>query len=615
MQTICVIVPSPTARAALAAGLRQEFAVLEGDTLSQGIVGTGAGLVVVAAEALSRDRLEEAPFASLPFLILGDFPWPGNGRRTAPVGILGRDATVAEVVEHARTILNRSSDVGSTAPPPDQGPPFVPAGTVDRVRRLAAAHRILLPVLFAGESGTGKRSAARTLHAAAGLGSLVRLTPLTAGAFFEADAAAALAPSQGPVTLLADGVERLPGTAQAALVDCLAVGSLQPVGVSRPFWLLATTTADLVALAEIGGFDAALAAGLSALVIVLPPLRSRPHDIEPIAGAVLSELGRAVGRSFALAPGALERLRRHRWPGNVAELLAVLRRSALLAGTDVIREHELSFSADAEIGGAAPGHGHQDGDGDASLATAAPGPEPAVSPEPAVGPAPAPEPSPAVTPNASLELILTQLAHELKNPMVTIKTFAQHLPALLEDAELRQRFATLADEAIDRMDNLLDNVLDFARLGTPRPDRVSLPRLVDGALESVADRLAARNVQVHREGWDQPRAVLADEAQVTYAFRNLFDSVVSELALERELRVELGPAGTVCVRFAGSGGVAAKLQSFLEDGLGVPAASAFPLRVALARAVIAHNGGHVVVEAGAANETRITITLRATPAA
>jgi DNA-binding NtrC family response regulator len=601
MRTICVIDPSPTARAALAAGLRQEFVVLEGPMLRNDFARAGADLVVIAAEALGRETLEAAPFASLPFLILGDVGGLPQGRRTAPLRIVGRDASPTEVLAHARAILEQTN--GAPALPPDaREPPFVPAETADRIRRLAVAHRVPLPVLVVGEPGTGKRTAARALHAAAGLGSLVRVTPLTAEAFFGGGAPARVVSGEGPLTLLIDRVEGLPGVAQATLVDCLVAGGLYPAGVPRVFWLLATACTDLCALAERGAFDPALAARLNELVVVLPPLRTRPHDIEAIAGAILGDLGHALGRSCSLAPQALERLRRHSWPGNVGELVAVLRRSALLAAGAVIGEHDLVFSAD--VGG------H-----DATTRADGPPVVKGETPAPALATGENGPPLPygsAAAPNTTLELVLTQLAHELKNPMVTIKTFAQHLPALLEDAELRERFASLADEAIDRMDGLLDNVLDFARLGPPRPDRVSLTRLVDGALEEAAERLATRNTQVRREGWDLASTVLADEAQVAYAFRNLFDSLVTELPPERELHVELASRGTVCVRFNGSGGLTAKLQSFLDDGLGIPAASALPLRVALARAVITRNGGDVAVEGGPAGETRVTITLPAT---
>src|SRR6185503_548659 len=66
-------------------------------------------------------------------------------------------------------------------------------------------------------------------------------------------------------------------------------------------------------------------------------------------------------------------------------------------------------------------------------------------------------PSDLVPDPRGLEVVITELAHELKNPMVTIKTFAQHFDKLLTDTELRQKFLRLATEAVDRMDGFLED--------------------------------------------------------------------------------------------------------------------------------------------------------------
>src|SRR5206468_11728775 len=131
----------------------------------------------------------------------------------------------------------------------------------------------------------------------------------------------------------------------------------------------------------------------------------------------------------------------HRWAGDMAELEAVLARAMLVAAGERIDVEHLMLA-----------------------------PPPAIPPPTAAPPAPA---------GADLEFVLAELAHELRNPMVTIKTFARHLPAVLEDAEARARFATLCDEAVERMDGILENVLDFARLGTPRRQAVEVPALLE----------------------------------------------------------------------------------------------------------------------------------------
>jgi DNA-binding NtrC family response regulator len=595
MRTIGVIDPSSTARASLAAGLRAEFAVVEGGVLTPALAEGGASLIVAAAEAVSRHQLAEPPFAALPFLIVGRFP-DGDVARDAPVRVVERPLDARELLPHARALLGAqrgAADVGHDAM--DEAS-FLPEGLQEVLARAARAHRARLPVLITGERGTGKRSAAQTLHRRAGYGPLVRLTPPMATAILEGRVPGALVASGMPVTIVADGIDVFPGEIGTALADCLAAGDLGPLGIARPFWLLATTCADLEALARAGRFDAALAARLAEVVIAIPPLRDRAGAIGRIAGEILARLGGTLVAAPTLTPAALAALEAHGWPGNLAELAAVLRRSALMAPHEEIDAADLLFAGTIGVAPEFP-------------RSSVPGVEarrpPALS-EPSIA-----ETAAAAPADPRLEWVLTELAHELKNPMVTIKTFAQHLPSLLEDAELRERFASLTDEAIARMDGLLENVLEFARFGPPRRAAVALPELLDRAIAAVANDIAERSVRIRREGWAAVPVVSADATQLGYALLNMLTSLVDAVPAQHELLVSLATMGTVVFRFAGAEGMTAQLQRFLQDGDGLSPPTAFPLRFVLARAVVARNGGEVAVEAGLENETLVTVRLDA----
>jgi len=607
MLTIALIHPCPRTRAALAAGLRSEFTVLENGTLISAIAAPETRLIVASADAVSPRDLAEPPFAALPCLILGSFTPPtGVGWRPAPLVVVESTTDPAELLSHVRALVHQVHDLGAV-----EGEractllrrPFQTTELIASVRRAARAQAAHLPILVAGERGTGKRTVARELHRIAGYGTFLRVTPLTATGLAEGHTPRTLKSFTAPVTLVADGIDAFSGEAQSVLVECLARGTLDPAGAQCPFWLVATTTADLRALADVGGFDSALAARLAELVVELPPLRTRPGDISLISREVLGQLGGVLQSPLQLAPAAIASLERHPWPGNLTELLAVLRRTALLTTGTPIGPQQIAFTlapvgapaAVPEVAGKAGLRGMQIGD--------APLRDTIASRAADVG-APASPPAPP-----RLELILTELAHELKNPMVTIKTFAQHLPALLEDAELRERFAVLTDEAITRMDTLLENLLDFARLGHPRAEPVALPVLLDRILATVGEKIEQRGARVRREGWDHDSQVVVDEGHLNYALRNLLDSLACELPRDHELAVQVGKNGTIALRFVGTGGVTAKLQGFLDGGPDLPAPTALPLRFTLARAVIARNGGQVEVSAGDGGETLVTVAL------
>jgi len=584
MPTIALIDPSPTDRAALAAALRADFTVLENGTLTPDAVITSR-LLVATADAVTPHRLARPPFASLPCLVLGRFS-TSSAERPAPIHVLEAPVDPSEIASHVHRLLRAHSE--RARPRESQSVLFFPPALRTTVEQAAQAHRAQLPILIVGERGTGKRTLARMLHEQAGYGTLLRVTPLTADSLQHGRARKALAAADGPVTLFADAVDAFSGDAQALLADCLSAGTLEPAGTGRPFWLVATTSGDLRVLAETGRFDAALAARLTETVIEVPPLRARGDGTVDMAQAILRELSGALGQ-LTLTSEALAAIRAHPWPGNLTELMAALRRAAVLTAGTLISPRDLGLEEAPELlaGRSVP----------AGPPTAAPVHASNGSPQAA---APAPP---------QLELILTELAHELKNPMVTIKTFAQHLPSLLEDAELRERFAGLTDDAISRMDGVLENVLDFARLGPPNPGPVVLTALLDRTLETIDDVITSRGARIRREGWQYAPRVVADELHLAYAMHNLLDSVAPEVPRDHELAVRVEDDGTFDLRFTGATGVTAKLQSFLSNDLEIPGPAALPLRFMLARSVIARNGGELEVNAVGPDETVVTVAL------
>jgi len=271
-------------------------------------------------------------------------------------------------------------------------------------------------------------------------------------------------------------------------------------------------------------------------------------------------------------------LARHPWPGDVAEMEAVLG-AAFLRAEDRIEAEDVLFAAPASIPSALP-------------------------------PAPAPPQR-----DHDLEFVLAELAHELRNPMVTVKTYARHLPALLEDEELRARFDTLTTDAIERMDGLLENVLAFARLGTPHPEPVQVAPLLARVLGDVEPELAGRAVHVRQDAAPGARCA-ADPEHLAYALRNLFAGVVREVPAREELALEATANGVVTLRFAAGTEAADRLRRLAAPGDEASLAdpSLLPLGFRLARAVLERNGGTLAVVPDGVRSTSVVIRLPAAPA-
>ena len=113
------------------------------------------------------------------------------------------------------------------------------------------------------------------------------------------------------------------------------VGGTQPVKID--IRVLATTNRELGAEVRAGRFREDLYYRLNVVSLVMPPLRDRRADIQPIAEHFVEKYSQING--FDLRPltsEALKKLQAYDWPGNVRELENTLHRAVLIAPPDAI---------------------------------------------------------------------------------------------------------------------------------------------------------------------------------------------------------------------------------------------------------------------------------------
>jgi two-component system nitrogen regulation response regulator GlnG len=214
-----------------------------------------------------------------------------------------------------------------------------------------------LTVMITGESGTGKELVSRALHdygkrragpfVAINMAAIPR--ELIESELFGHERGAftgALVRGIGRFeqaaggTLFLDEIGDMPPEAQTRLLRVLQEGEFTTVGGRQPIKanvrIIAATHRDLRASIRGGLFREDLFYRLNVVPIRLPPLRERTEDIPLLARHFLDRAKASGLPGKQLSPDALERLKRHAWPGNARELENLMRRLAALYPQETI---------------------------------------------------------------------------------------------------------------------------------------------------------------------------------------------------------------------------------------------------------------------------------------
>lgn len=122
---------------------------------------------------------------------------------------------------------------------------------------------------------------------------------------------------------------------------------------------------------------------------------------------------------------------------------------------------------------------------------------------------------------ASIGRLSAGMAHEIKNPLVTIKTFTQLLPEQFDDEDFRHTFSSLVGGEIERIDRIVSQLLQFSRPSPPTFSDVRLHHLLDNACEFVKYEISKQRMTLETELAADDDRINADGELLRQAFVNL----------------------------------------------------------------------------------------------
>jgi len=382
--------------------------------------------------------------------------------------------------------------------------------------------------------------------------------------------------------------------------------------------------------------EAALENALSGIAFTLPALRDRPHLIVPIATDTARSWCEArTERHRRFDDSAARALLEYTWPGNLRELEAVVVQSLSAGAANPLKARDLVY------GGAPFANGNAE---ESTREPVSSGTEPVDSGIEPVSTGTEPvdsgiEPdwltlseerielpeilAPEAAETFSLEedsidqrgRALVQLAdavaHEVLNPLASIRTFAQLLPTRFSDEEFRTQFAEVVNADVMRATDVANRLSAFAALGAPLQEPVDATGMLEQLLEASRSRIRERSLLVLTElDHDRP-LVLADTAQLRFALESVLDQALELVPNKGDLFVAskhhhqqgLGSSLRILVR----GGTAQSNAVDTSD----TSPLRYSLRLAMADWVVSGQGGRFALDSAGSGWFVIVLDLPA----
>lgn len=130
---------------------------------------------------------------------------------------------------------------------------------------------------------------------------------------------------------------------------------------------------------------------------------------------------------------------------------------------------------------------------------------------------------------SSLGQLTAGLAHEIRNPLVAIRTFTQLLPERYNDKEFREGFQATALKEVDRICGLVNNLLSFARPSTPKISKEDVNQIVEGISRILETEAKEKEVQTFRRLTPDLPEVFIDNEQIKQVSMNIILNAIQAI--------------------------------------------------------------------------------------
>ncbi|MEE9369054.1 MAG: ATP-binding protein [Pontiella sp.] len=138
---------------------------------------------------------------------------------------------------------------------------------------------------------------------------------------------------------------------------------------------------------------------------------------------------------------------------------------------------------------------------------------------------------------SSVGTLAAGMAHEIKNPLVTIKTFTQLLPQRYADEDFRNDFSSLVAHEVARIDGIVNELLSFSKPAKPHLVPMNLQDTIEQTLKLTHEQMVQKNITLSNKCAAKDDAISGDAKLLSQALVNLYLNAIDAIGQDGTITV------------------------------------------------------------------------------
>jgi signal transduction histidine kinase len=216
---------------------------------------------------------------------------------------------------------------------------------------------------------------------------------------------------------------------------------------------------------------------------------------------------------------------------------------------------------------------------------------------------------------SALGTLAAGIAHEIRNPLVSIQTFFQLAPERLNDEEFMTSFLRLAEAEVQRITSLINELLTFSKSGAANVREIDLREVVERTITLITPQARSQRIELTHIPLSVDAYVVMDPDQILQVLLNIVLNAIQATPVRGAVTVEIrriandrGEFWQIEIRDTGPG-IPDHLREAIFNPFFTTKDKGTGLGLAIAHRIVAENGGFIVLESREGAGSRFLINL------